>query len=212
MRCVFASASDPTVLCLSVPAYIPRGLPHRLSEYSLFGERLCDTNDVTQAKEYLPALALRRILALQNELIKSTEGAQDRANQPPAPVANGPVRQPTTQRTLLSANFATLANPLIDGTRAAGSLGRGILSAGDRLRDLIIPDALAAAVAAPTSWIPGIGGTRRNGTEREGGKKAETLRAELDDVLASNCPLCESVVAGLDKPFVNPAEVDTWAL
>ncbi|EDR15746.1 uncharacterized protein LACBIDRAFT_228107 [Laccaria bicolor S238N-H82] len=47
----------------------------------------------------------------------------------------------------------------------------------------------------------------------EGGVKAEKLRAELDDLLASTCPLCESVVSGLDKPFVKEGEVDTsWAL
>ena len=27
-------------------------------------------------------------------------------------------------------------------------------------------------------------------------------------MLAANCPLCESVVAGLDKPFVQAGEVD----
>jgi hypothetical protein len=56
-------------------------------------------------------------------------------------------------------------------------------------------------------------GGKRMGTEHDGGKTAEKLRAELDDLLASNCPLCESVVAGLDKPFVSPGEVDnTWTL
>jgi hypothetical protein len=158
-----------------------------------------------QIKEYLPAHALRRILALQTELIKGTQDRSAFSN----PIPQG--RQPTSQRTLLSANFATLTNPLQNGTRAAGSLGRNILSAGDRLRDLIIPDALAAVVSAPT-WIPGIG-ARRNGAEKHGGKKTEVLRAELDDVLASSCPLCENVVAGLDKPFVKEGEVDTsWTL
>jgi vacuolar protein sorting-associated protein 18 len=136
------------------------------------------------------------------------------SNPIPAGVGQGHTRQPTTQRTLLSANFANLANPLQNGTRAANSLGRNILSAGDRLRDLIIPDALASVVSAPT-WIPGMGagGGRRAGNERDGQKKAETLRAELDDVLASNCPLCENVVAGLDKPFVKEGELDTsWTL
>lgn len=119
-------------------------------------------------------------------------------------------RQPHTQRTLLSANFVT--NPLQNGTRAANLLGRNLLSAGDKIRDLIVPDALAALVSAPT-WIPGIGGGRRNGNDIDGGKKAEKFRAELDDVLASSCPLCESVVVGLDKSFVAEGEVDTtWTL
>jgi hypothetical protein len=43
--------------------------------------------------------------------------------------------------------------------------------------------------------------------------KAEKLRAEILDLLTSNCPLCESVIAGLDKPFVKDGEVDTtWTL
>jgi vacuolar protein sorting-associated protein 18 len=161
-------------------------------------------------KEYLPAHALRRILALQTELMKGTQDSSNVSN-PTLAGANPPVRQPASQRTLLSANFATLTNPLQNGTRAAGSLGRNILSAGDKLRDLIIPDALATVVSAPT-WIPGMRG-RREGAEKHGGKKAEALRAELDDVLASSCPLCESVVAGLDTPFVKEGEIDTsWAL
>lgn len=74
-----------------------------------------------------------------------------------------------------------------------------------------MPDALAAVVSAP-AWMPGMGG-RRHDTEKDGGKTAEKLRAELDDVLASSCPLCETVVVGLDKPFVKEGEVDTtWAL
>lgn len=130
------------------------------------------------------------------------------ANPTMVVTAPGHGRQPQTQRTLLSANF----NPLQNGTRAANLLGRNLLSAGDKLRDLIVPDALAAVVSSP-AWIPGIGGGRRHGTETDGGKKAEKLRAELDDVLASSCPLCESVVVGLDKPFVKEGEVDTtWAL
>lgn len=59
----------------------------------------------------------------------------------------------------------------------------------------------------------GLGGSKKVGSDKDAEKQAEKLRAELDDVLASSCPLCESVVAGLDKPFVNPGELDTtWAL
>ncbi|CAK5280478.1 unnamed protein product [Mycena citricolor] len=154
------------------------------------------------AKEYLPPHALRRILALQNELVKGA---------PAPPHLNGSglqSRQGTAQRTLLSANF--VVNPLQTGTRA---IGRNLLSAGDKLRDLIVPDALAAVVSAP-AWMPGMGG-RRNGLESDETKKvkSERLRAELEDLLASSCPLCESVVAGLDKPFVKEGEVDiSWAL
>ena len=130
------------------------------------------------------------MLALQNELTKET-------------IQVSGVRSPQTQRTLLSSNF----NPLQSGTRA---LGRNLLSAGDRLRDLIVPDALAAVVSAP-GWIPGIG--RRSTIEADGGKKSEKMRGELEELLASSCPLCESVVAGLDKAFVKDGEVDnSWTL
>ena len=117
-----------------------------------------------------------------------------------------------TQRTLLSSNFS---NPIPNGARAANVVGRNILSAGDKLRELIVPDTLVTLVTAPVGWIPGIGlgSGRRNGTDPDLGKKAEKLRRELENVLASSCPLCESVVAGLDKPFVQSGEVDTsWDL
>jgi len=56
----------------------------------------------------------------------------------------------------------------------------------------------------------GLGGGRRNGADPE---LAEKLRTELEIALASNCPLCESVVVGLDKPFIESGEVDTsWDL
>ncbi|KAF5385477.1 hypothetical protein D9757_005392 [Collybiopsis confluens] len=168
------------------------------------------------AKEYLPAHSLRRILTLQTELMKGSGAPITATNSgatvvssnsaAPLPTQN---RQPHTQRTLLSANFT---NPLQNGTRAANLLGRNLLSAGDKIRDLIVPDALAALVSTPT-WIPGIGGGRRVGNDTNEGKKIDKLRAELDDVLASSCPLCESVVVGLDKPFVAEGEVDTtWTL
>ncbi|KAF9015512.1 Pep3/Vps18/deep orange family-domain-containing protein [Cyathus striatus] len=177
---------------------------------------------ISLAKEYLPAHALRRIVALQNELTKDTgtgvpKGQLVTTNigkpSTVVPNVNGAARQPTTQRTLLSANFGTLGNPLQTSARAANLLGRSMISAGDRLRDLIVPDALAALVSAPTQWIPGMGSVRRAGVEKDGGRKAEKLRVELEDVLASNCPLCEGVIVGLDKPFVQEGEVDTsWSL
>ena len=122
-----------------------------------------------------------------------------------------PPRQPSHQRTLLSANFGVPVPPQ-NGTRPGNSLGKNLLSAGDRLRDLIVPDALASVVTAPVGWIPGLGGSgRRSSEDKE--KKTEKLRRELEDMLAGSCPLCESVVAGLDKPFVKEGEVDTsWAL
>lgn len=134
-------------------------------------------------------------------------------NKLPQITSNPTGRQPTTQRTLLSTNFGPIANPLQNSARAANLLGRSVISAGDRLRDLIIPDALASLVTAP-NWLPGMGGgNRTTGDEKVGDKKLENLRAELDDVLSSSCPLCESVVVGLDKPFVKEGEGETsWTL
>ncbi|TFK36843.1 DigA protein [Crucibulum laeve] len=170
------------------------------------------------AKDYLPAHSLRRIITLQNELMKGDAPGKGQLTGAgigkPSLIVSNPVsvRQPATQRTLLSTNFGTITNPLQNGARAANLLGRSVISAGDRLRDLIVPDALAAVVSAP-GWIPGIGGGRKPGTEKDGSHKLEKLRAELDDVLSSSCPLCESVIVGLDKPFVQEGEVDTsWTL
>ena len=62
-------------------------------------------------------------------------------------------------------------------------------------------------------WIPGIGGGNGKRNTQDAEKKAEKLRKELEDMLAGSCPLCENVVASLDKPFVKDGEVDTsWAL
>ena len=122
---------------------------------------------------------------------------------------------PTPQRTLLSTNFGPIVNPLQNGAKAANMIGRGVISAGDRLRDLIVPDALAALVTAPTQWIPGMGGGGKTVSHHDklGSAKAEKIRAELDDLLTSNCPLCESVIVGLDKPFVKEGEVESsWTL
>ena len=124
-----------------------------------------------------------------------------------------PLRVPVTQRSLLSSNFGSIVNPLQNGAKAANLLSRSVISAGDRLRDLIIPDALAALVSTP-SWLPGMGSTKANGKEKTvGEKKMETIRIELEELLSSNCPLCENVVAGLDKSFVAEGEVDpSWTL
>ncbi|KAI0756694.1 Pep3/Vps18/deep orange family-domain-containing protein [Daedaleopsis nitida] len=164
-------------------------------------------------KEFLPAHALRRILALQTELMKTSQTtAIDRtAIATPSLIAAHPARNPSTQRTLLSSNFVAAAT----ATRGANAFGRNILSAGDRLRDLIIPDALANLVTAPVGWIPGVGfggGTKRDASEKDA-EKVEQIRRELEDLLAASCPMCESVVAGIDKPFVQPGEVDgSWDL
>ncbi|KJA29290.1 hypothetical protein HYPSUDRAFT_32690 [Hypholoma sublateritium FD-334 SS-4] len=161
---------------------------------------------ISLAKEYLPAATLRRIVALQSELMK--DAPKNRNISQPTVAVNA--RQPTTQRTLLSANFGPIVNPLQNGAKAANLLGRSVISAGDRLRDLIIPDALASVVTG-SNWLPGMG--TRPAEKTLGNKKLEAMRAELEDVLSSSCPLCDSVVAGLDRPFVLAGEGDSsWTL
>ena len=44
-------------------------------------------------------------------------------------------------------------------------------------------------------------------------RKAEKAREELDALLSGSCPLCENVVAGLDKPFIKEGEEDlAWQI
>jgi vacuolar protein sorting-associated protein 18 len=111
----------------------------------------------------------------------------------------------------------TVAAPAVVGRNVFAAAGAG-------LRDLIIPESLANAITGNISlnlnmnlglnpWGgAGAGeGPRMSPTRMR--EKAEKLREELDLLLASGCPLCESVVAGLDKPFVVPGESDrSWDL
>ena len=141
---------------------------------------------------------LRKIITLQDGLIKEARSGDyfgEPLHQNLFPVTKQP-----TPRSLISANFENIAQPLNNGVRAANLLGRNIISAGG-----IIPEALAAAI-----WM---GGARRAVSDRGSRDNGEVLRAELENILASSCPLCESVIAGLDRPFVKDGEVDTtWEL
>jgi hypothetical protein len=147
---------------------------------------------------------LRRLLALQDEIVKGKATLLDRGDG--VLIDNGAIiRQSGIQK---APNFAV---PAQNGHRQANSIGRNILSAGDRLRDLIMPDALVTVITSPAGWIPGIGGGQRNVlAETDTGKRLEKLRSELEDILASACPLCESVIAGLDKPFTKGESDTTW--
>jgi hypothetical protein len=105
-----------------------------------------------------------------------------------------------------------LTNPLLlAAPLAPAAIGRNVFAAANQLKDLIIPDALANTIALPFQpWTGGgFGQSKKNGKE---GRKAEKIREELDELLASSCPLCESVVAGLDRPFIGEDEVDSWQL
>jgi len=91
------------------------------------------------------------------------------------------------------------------------------LAAGDKLRELIIPDVLAQAVSVVGQGV-GVGGgsaaiskkkTRDRGDGNENEKTARA-KAELDKIVAAVCPLCEGSVVGLDRPFVAEGEGLDW--
>lgn len=84
-----------------------------------------------------------------------------------------------------------------------------LVAAGDKLRELIIPDMLAQAVSVSVG-----GSVKRSKKERdrEDGR-AEVMRQELDSMVAGVCPLCEGVVTNLDKPFITEGEaLGDWAI
>lgn len=163
-----------------------------------------------QAKEYLSAVSLRKLVSLQNELLKAAQQTSLDRTSITAPISGLPTQVVKSQRMLLSSNFSS---PTQNGTRATNSLGRNILSAGDKLRDLILPESLASVVSAGM-WSTGMDrlwGSAEKRSDIDGQRKLEKAREELDDLLASACPLCESVIAGLDKPFVKEGEEDeSW--
>jgi hypothetical protein len=138
-----------------------------------------------QAKETLPASSLRRILHLQDELVRLAK-----------PIKYATAEQETKTRTLLSAGTAPV--PVMEGIASAldpsnllfgGS--RKLLAAGDKLRELIIPDVLASAV----SVVSGKGSKGERGMVANDARdqdKIDKLRAEIDQVLAMTCVLCEA--------------------
>lgn len=96
-----------------------------------------------------------------------------------------------------------------------------LLAAGDKLRELIIPDVLAQAISVVGAGV-GVGsggpvngagagkGSRRKDGNGPEGVRAEELRKELDGIVAAVCPLCEGSVVGLDKGFVADGEGADW--
>ncbi|KAF8329689.1 Pep3/Vps18/deep orange family-domain-containing protein [Cantharellus anzutake] len=185
---------------------------------------------IGQVKEYLPTPTLRRIVLLQDELMKLTGKLIEKPrHRQKAPSMPGMIEVPGHQRQeshssatqpvengpggLLSSNFnRAVVAPAVAGRNAFVAAGAG-------LRDLVIPESLASAIASninlgiPNVW-GGNGGELKNGmTTQQLQERATKLKEELDELLAAACPLCESVVAGLDKPFVLPEERDrSWDL
>jgi hypothetical protein len=68
------------------------------------------------------------------------------------------------------------------------------MAAGDKLRELIIPDVLASAVSAVGGGISGRNGTSNKGMVAQDSRdqiKVEKLKLEIDQFLATTCVLCE---------------------
>lgn len=166
--------------------------------------------NAVQAMEYLPPASLRRILHLQEDLVNKSSDPSSRA--------------------LLSASFPTQGSGTNTPARGKqgttgstatdlllGVTGRNkLLAAGDKLRELIIPDVLAQAVTVVGQGV-GVGGSastsktsKKNKRDTVSDEKAAKAKAELDKLVAAVCPLCEGAVVGLDKPFVADGEGQDW--
>lgn len=156
--------------------------------------------------EFLPPASLRRILHLQEELVAKPDTSSRAllsSSFPSQSGANTPRKQGTTGST---------ATDLLLGVTGRNKL----LAAGDRLRELIIPDVLAQAVTVVGQGV-GVGGSAsgsagKKRTKRDAGaeERAAKSKAELDKIVAAVCPLCEGSVASLDKPFVAQNEGLDW--
>jgi hypothetical protein len=119
--------------------------------------------------------------------------------RPPSPLDPAPV-----------AGTGSTATDLLLGVTGRNKL----LAAGDKLRELIIPDVLAQAVSVVGQGV-GVGPvssqkkTKRDGTGLSEEQTAR-LKGQLDKIVAAVCPLCEGSVVGLDKPFVVDGEGLDW--
>lgn len=122
-------------------------------------------------------------------------------------------------RTLLSSHFSSGTPKRIENASSATDFlmavpGRKTLAAaGDRLRELIVPDALAQAVSVVGAGVGVGGGSRKKKRGPEEEVRLEVVRKELDELIAAVCPLCEGSVAAIDRPFVRDDEdVSDWAV
>lgn len=163
---MWGGVDDEAVLRVPVSACIPCGLSDYAGERPSFvllplGYRTSDiayklTTCLTtpQAKEYLPPPTLRRIIHLQSSLLQSSG-----------------LPTPASSRALLSSQLPPA--PETDSNSATalllGITGRTKLKeAGDRLRELIVPDVLASAVSVVGAGV-GMGGEELEGQEEGGG-------------------------------------------
>ena len=102
-------------------------------------------------------------------------------------------------RTLLSSSYAVLPSgdaivSALDPSNLLLGGSRKLMAAGDKLRELIIPDVLASAVSAVGGGISGRNGTSSKGMVAQDSRdqmKVEKLKLEIDQFLATTCVLCE---------------------
>ncbi|WWC68724.1 uncharacterized protein I206_102658 [Kwoniella pini CBS 10737] len=164
---------------------------------------------ITMAMEYLPAHSLRRILKLQDELVTRSADPSSRAllssNFSPSQSGAGTPRH-TKEGSNRQPTSGSTATDLLLGLGGRNK----ILAAGDKLREMIIPDALAQAVSVVGAGVGvssgGSGKNRKKYDRKIDEGRAEEIRKELDELVASVCPLCEGSIVGLDKPFVEEGE------
>lgn len=128
---------------------------------------------------------------------------------------------------------ASRSRTLLDDTSSQGlKLAAASVQAVDQLRKLVLPDALMSAIGGAIPLPSGtvqkvrssLAGTpassrRRSRDVQQGrGEKVpsarevkqeqekEALRRQLDDLIASECVLCEGAIRNVDKGFVDEGE------
>lgn len=164
---------------------------------------------IKMAKEYLSAPTLRRIVHLQNELISLAKHLRR---------VGEPTRGASGSSKTAAPNTHT-EDPSGDDAATASLLGlptsrNRLLAAGDKIRELVVPDALASAVSAVAISAVGGGSSSRtnkstiSAADPKDQARMERLRGELDRLLASSCVLCEGSVVTLDKGFITTRDGD----
>ena len=160
--------------------------------------------------EFLPPASLRRILHLQEDMVNKSDPSSRALLSASFPTQGSGTSTPARGKQGTSGSTAT---DLLLGVTGRNKL----LAAGDKLRELIIPDVLAQAVTVVGQGV-GVGTAstyttaknKKNKRDTVSDEKAAKAKAELDKLVAAVCPLCEGSVVSLDKPFVAKGEGLDW--
>lgn len=148
---------------------------------------------IDEAKGLLSPAQLRRVLALQAKLAPAQHKASSKAQS--SALAAIPYGMPGLDQlrklVLPDALLSSLGNALPVRGVFTGGTGGGA-DEQESTRAYLRPRATSAAGA--------------NGSADSEERRA--LGAQLDEILASACVLCERAVLNIDRPFVSPGEVD----